>query len=139
MPQPTGKIPVEPNPRRKPAAEPLRRRSALPDPPSPIRRKMVTALLVFVTVVLIVDALVGEKGLIETMRARQVARVESARLASLREENARLREQKRRLSEDPSTIEAEARQQLGLIRPGEVMFILKDIRTSEGPPAGASR
>lgn len=100
---------------------------------------MVTALLVFVTVVLIVDALVGEKGLIETMRARQVARVEAARLASLREENARLREQKRRLSEDPSAIEAEARQQLGLIRPGEVMFILKDIRASDGPPAGASR
>jgi cell division protein FtsB len=90
-------------------------------------------------VVLVVDALVGEKGLVETTRARRIARAEAAQLAGLREENARLREQKRRLLEDPATNEAEARSQLGLIRPGEVMFILKDIRPSDRPRSSGSR
>ena len=34
----------------------------------------------------------------------------------------------RRLNEDPATIESVAREQLGLIRPGEVVFILKDAK-----------
>ena len=85
------------------------------------------AALLFVAVVLTADALVGEKGFLVTMRARQQARIEEAHVAALRQENARLREEKRRLNEEPSTIEAEARRQLGLAKPGEVMFILKDI------------
>jgi len=34
----------------------------------------------------------------------------------------------RRLNEDPETIESLARQDLGLIRPGEIVFILKDLK-----------
>jgi cell division protein FtsB len=35
-------------------------------------------------------------------------------------------------------IESEARQQLGLVRPGEVMFILKDVQPADAPrPAGS--
>jgi cell division protein FtsB len=33
----------------------------------------------------------------------------------------------RRLNEDPSLIESLARQDLGLLRPGEVLFIIKDV------------
>jgi len=86
------------------------------------------AALAFIAVVLMIDALVGEKGLMETMRARKAAQTEEARLDALRLENAKLREEKRRLNEDPASIEAEARRQLGLVRPGEVMFILKDVQ-----------
>ena len=93
------------------------------------------AALVFVAVVLVADALVGEKGFLVTLRARQDAQTEEAKLASLRQENARLREEKRRLNEDAGTIEAEARRQLGLAQPGEIMFILKDIH----PPADRAR
>ncbi len=39
-----------------------------------------------------------------------------------------LREEMRRLNEDPATIESLARQELGLIRPGEIVFILKDLK-----------
>ncbi|MGE3405088.1 MAG: septum formation initiator family protein [Vicinamibacterales bacterium] len=38
-----------------------------------------------------------------------------------------MREEARRLREDPSAIEDIARRELGLIRPGEKLFILKDI------------
>ena len=108
-------------------------------PPSPRRRRLLNAALLFVAVVLAADALVGEKGFLVTMRARQQAHVEEARVAALKQENARLREEKRRLNEEPSTIEAEARRQLGLAKPGEVMFILKDIRPTDAPVPSSVR
>ena len=107
--------------------EPLRRpRSAPAATPPPRRRKRLHLLLIFVTLVLVVDALVGEKGLLETIRARRQYRELTASIERLRSENARLREEARRLLEDPSAIEALAREELGLIRPGEMLFIVKD-------------
>jgi cell division protein FtsB len=87
----------------------------------------VQILLAFVTFVLLIDALVGDRGLVERMQAGERYRQTAADLARLREENAQLREQVRRLNEDPSLIESLARQDLGLLRPGEVLFIIKDV------------
>ena len=128
MPSASPQAPNTPAPRRKAASEPLRARKSTPAPSSPTRRRLLNAALAFIAVVLMIDALVGEKGLMETMRARKAAQTEEARLDALRLENAKLREEKRRLNEDPASIEAEARRQLGLVRPGEVMFILKDVQ-----------
>jgi cell division protein FtsB len=73
-----------------------------------------------------VDAVVGEKGLLSLMQARrEYAAVERA-LEQSRDDNAALREAARRLREDPSAIEAVARRDLGLIKPGELVFIIKD-------------
>jgi cell division protein FtsB len=96
----------------------------------PRRRKRLHLLLIFVTLVLLVDALVGEKGLLETIRARRQYRELTASIERLRSENARLREEARRLLEDPSAIESLAREELGLIRPGEMLFIVKDAKPS---------
>ena len=123
-------MPSAPEPRvpiKRPAgAEPLRRKRAVPIPASAFRRRVVHLLLVFVTLVLVIDALIGEKGLVQSMRARRQYEEVAASLEALRRENASLRDQVRRLNEDPSTIEGLAREELGLIRPGEVVFILKD-------------
>jgi cell division protein FtsB len=91
------------------------------------RRRAVQYLLVFVGCVLAVDALVGEKGLMAMMKARQEYRTLQQSLAGAREDNARLREEARRLREDPAAIEDLARRELGLIRPGEKLFIVKDV------------
>ena len=48
-------------------------------------------------------------------------------LGRARADNAELREMARRLREDPAAIEEQARRELGLIKPGEVLFIVKDI------------
>jgi cell division protein FtsB len=79
----------------------------------------------------VVDALIGEKGLVETMRARRQSREVAVAVERLRVENSQLRESIRRLHGDPGTIEAIARRELGLIRPGEVLFILKDIKPAQ--------
>jgi cell division protein FtsB len=95
---------------------------------SPARRKTFQLLLVFVTLVLIINALVGERGLTETLRARRQHHDLVASIDRLRIENAQLREEARRLRSDPATIEGLARRELGLIRPGEVLFIIKDAK-----------
>jgi cell division protein FtsB len=73
-----------------------------------------------------VNALVGEKGLLGTLKARSDDNAARAALNDLRYENARLQELARRLREDPSAIEEVARRDLGLVRPGETLVILKD-------------
>ena len=90
-------------------------------------------LLVFVTLVLVINALVGERGLMETLRARKQYRELVASIDRLRSENLLLRDDVRRLTSDPATIEALARQELGLIKPGEILFIIRD---SKPAPAG---
>jgi len=90
-------------------------------------RRIVQVLLALAAVVIVVDALVGDRGLLAMLRAgREYDRVASA-TAHQRADNARLRETARRLREDPSAIEEIARRDLGLIRPGEKVFIIKDI------------
>jgi cell division protein FtsB len=110
------------------APPPLRRRRAQPvsPAPSPVRRRLLNYVLALVTVVLVVDALVGDKGLIETIRARRQYADLAASLTALRQQNAQLRDDIRRLKEDPGTIESIARQELGLMRPGELLFVVKD-------------
>jgi cell division protein FtsB len=91
------------------------------------RRRTVQVLVVFVAVVLVVNALVGERGFIETTRAREQNRQLMAAIAALEQENLRLLEDIRRLKEDPRAIEEIARRELGLIRQGELLFIVKDV------------
>ena len=95
---------------------------------APRRRRAVQYVLLFVGCMLVVDALVGEKGLLAMMKARQEYHALEQSVQSARSENARLREDARRLREDPAAIEEIARRELGLIRPGEKLFIVKDVR-----------
>ncbi len=85
------------------------------------------ALILFVAAIVLVDALVGDQGLIAKLRARQQYDELVATIARQRDENARLRDDVHRLREDPAAIEEVARRELGLMKPGEKLFILKDI------------
>ncbi len=93
----------------------------------PRRRSLATVILLLVAVVLVIDAIAGERGWLANRRAAaQYAAAERA-LAEERAHNATLREEARRLRErDPAVIEELARGQLGLMKPGEKLFIVKD-------------
>src|SRR5258707_269795 len=106
---------------RQDTPPPLRRRKAPAEgAPSPLRTRLLNYGLGFVTVILAVDALIGDKGLSDALRARRKHQPVAAALAQKGVEKARLRDDTRRLKEDPGTIEALARQDLGLMRDGEV-------------------
>jgi cell division protein FtsB len=95
--------------------------------PQPRGGRILAGLFVFVVCVLVVDALVGDQGVVATIRARKQYDELSADLRRLRAENTGLREEARRLREDPAAIEEIARRELGLMSPGEKLFIIKDI------------
>jgi len=92
------------------------------------RSRVVRYLVLAVGVVLIIDALVGDRGLLAMLKARQQYRTLEAALARSKAENAQLREEARQLREDPEAIEEIARRELGMIRPGEKLFIVKDVK-----------
>ena len=77
--------------------------------------------------VLVIDALVGDKGLLAMIQARQEFRALEQSLGEVRAENARLRDEARQLREDPQAVEDLARRELGLMKPGEKLFIIRDV------------
>src|SRR3954454_25187544 len=89
-------------------------------------RRVVQWLVVFVASLVVIDGLVGDRGLLAIVRARRQYDTAAAMVARQRAENARLREEVRRLREDPDAIEEIARRELGLIKRGEKVFIIKD-------------
>ncbi len=89
-------------------------------------RRFFRHLLIFITLAIVVDAIFGEKGLLALLEARREYAALERSLARARAENAELRETARLLREDPTAIEDAARRELGLIKPGEVLFIVKD-------------
>ena len=94
-------------------------------------RRIVQTILLFIAAVIVVDALVGEQGLFAMLRARRQAEELAATIARQKAENARLRDEVNRLNDDPAAIEEVARRELGLIRPGEKVFIIKDLSPAE--------
>lgn len=96
------------------------------------RRGRRGALLVvtFIVGFLLFDGLAGDRGLFALMRARQRCDRLNAQVDAARAENERLARQIRRLTDDPAAIEELARRELGLIKPGERLFIIKDVAPS---------
>ena len=92
--------------------------------------------LAIFTAVVLVDAVFGEAGYFARMRARAEYERHLARLTVVRQDNAALRQRSRRLSHDPAAIEETAREELGMLRRGEILFQIKDRRPHADASAG---
>ena len=91
-------------------------------------RRFWAPLLLFVGSAVLVNGLFGERGLLESWRARRSYTSAGHDLARLRTENAQLRDRVRRLKNDPDAIEAVARGELGLARPGEIVITVRNAK-----------
>ena len=120
------------------SARPPVRKKTRPEP-TQRNRGVFQALLVFVVSVLVITALFGEKGLIESMKVRRQYRELASAIAELKRENAAFRDEARRLRADPRAIERLAREELGLISPGELLFIVKDEVKDQRQPSRRAR
>jgi cell division protein FtsB len=85
-------------------------------------------VLVFVACAILLDSLFGDRGLAQTLRARREYARANAELKTLKDQNAALRVEMHRLTADPAAIEAVAREELGLVRTGEILVVVKDVR-----------
>jgi cell division protein FtsB len=91
----------------------------------------VEGVLVFIGCMVLLDALFGERGLVEMMKKRDESKALALEVTTLREQNERLVEEIQKLRDDPATIEDLAKRDLGMIKPGEKLFIIRDL-----PPTG---
>ena len=108
-------------------ARPRRRSDVPPRAQTVARRTRIVQLAIFaIAAIITIDAVVGEKGLLQTFRAQRESSQLVASIHRLRYDNARMRERARRLREDPAAIEEAARREHGLVKPGEVLVIVRD-------------
>jgi len=96
-----------------------------PRRPKP-ERKALKRVIILVSMLLLGNALVGERGLIETFRAYNDSEILGREIQDLRRENESLRRTSLQLQENPEKIEELARRDLGLIRPGEILLVIRD-------------
>jgi cell division protein FtsB len=95
-------------------------------------RRIVHLVLLFVAAVLFINAVVGEGGVVVRQRRRNEYNQLMSELDRLKSANAAMREQNRRLRDDPDALEEAARRDLGLMKRGETVFIIKDQRDHRG-------
>ncbi len=89
-------------------------------------------LVGLVVILLAIFSAVGDRGVVRLYRLVS-ARAELAReIARLREVNGQLAEEARALREDPSRVEGIARDELGLVRPGEAVYDFRGAREGTG-------
>jgi cell division protein FtsB len=100
---------------------------------APLGSRVLKFALAFVACALVLDALVGSRGLPAVLQARREQQALEHELGRIRGENARLRHQVRRLREDPDAIEEIARRDLHMMAPGEKVFIIRDVAPPDPP------
>lgn len=94
-------------------------------------RRWVGRAIALAAAVLAANALVGERGLGDTLRARADFSKAVADLSQMQYENAALAQQVEQLRRDRATIEKIARGELGLIRPGEVLVVVQEVDAAD--------
>ena len=90
-----------------------------------LRKKAAALASAIALIALLVGSLFGDRGILHLMTQRERALVLAREIESLREENARLAGDIAALRSDPAAIERIAREELGLARPGETVFLLR--------------
>ena len=107
----------------------------MPPPMRPAQNSRLKAVAIAALVVgaIVYGALRDEEGVRHVFRERSRLQELNHSVAGLREENQKLRAQIKALREDPRAVERLAREDLGLSKAGEVVFIL------ESEPEGTGR
>src|SRR5262245_34427473 len=91
-----------------------------------LRKKAVILASIIVMVGLVVGSLFGDRGLLQLVSQRQRADALAREIDQLRSENSHLAAEIAALRRDPAAIERLAREELGLARPGETVFVIRD-------------
>jgi|MudIll2142460700_1097286.scaffolds.fasta_scaffold300061_2 cell division protein FtsB len=89
-------------------------------------------IILLVLVILLAASLLGDRGLIRLIQMHQTRAALAREVERLSATNAALADEVRALRTDPGRIEAIAREELGLVKPGELVYEFRG-----APPAPA--
>ena len=99
-------------------------------PPFRPRLKLAAILLL----ALVAASVVGNRGLVRVYRMHQTRAALEREIAQLTASNAALAEEVRALRTDPGRVEAIAREDLGLVKPGELVYEFRVAPRLSRPP-----
>jgi len=91
-----------------------------------LRRKAATLASIIALVALLVGALFGDRGLLHLIDQRHRAEALAREVEELDTENAHLANEIKALRSDPRAIKRLAREELGFVRAGETVFLVRD-------------
>jgi cell division protein FtsB len=96
-----------------------------------LRKKAAILASIIVVVGLVVGSLFGDRGLLQLVSQRERRDALAREIEQLKTDNARLAADIRALRQDPAAIERIAREELGLARPGETVFIIREAPSAD--------
>jgi cell division protein FtsB len=98
-----------------------------------LRKKAATLGSIIALIALLVGSLFGDRGILHLVAQRERAESLRREIEDLRAENGRLAAEITGLKTDPRAIERLAREELGLARPGETVFLIPEEDPSDRP------
>lgn len=96
-------------------------------------------ILVLLCFALVVNQIFGNHGWLALRRQKKEFESLQQKIQKLQQENQQLEKQIKALKSDPKAIEKQAREQLRLVRPGELIFTLPEKKPQSQPPADVTR
>src|SRR3990172_3766985 len=100
-----------------------------------LKRKALSLALFLIVAASTLNALFGDRGLLELVKARQEIESLDREIVTLRTQNQSLLEEIRALKTSPLAVERLARENLGLVKPGEIVLLIRDTgRNSDSRP-----
>jgi cell division protein FtsB len=98
-----------------------------------LRKKAAVLASIIVVVGLVVGSLFGDHGLLQLVTQRERTDALAREIEQLKSENARLAAEVAALRRDPAAIERLAREELGLARAGEAIFVIREEPSPDHP------
>ena len=92
----------------------------------PLKRKALSLALFLIVAASMLNALFGDRGLLELLRARQEIESLDREIATLRAQNQGLLGEIRDLKTSPLAVERLARENLALVKPGEIVLLIRE-------------
>jgi cell division protein FtsB len=91
-----------------------------------LKRKALGLALFLILASSILNALFGDRGFIEMLKARRELQALEQEISAIQAENQKLLEDIRALKTSPLAIERLAREQLGLVKPDELILLIRE-------------
>ncbi|MGE3178854.1 MAG: septum formation initiator family protein [Vicinamibacterales bacterium] len=96
-------------------------------------RRVVHLLILTFAAIMLIDAVVGDQGVVALSRARRELTQLSEQVQRLHAENEAIQVRNRRLRDDAAALEEAVRRDLGLMKRGEKVFIIRDLPSPPQP------
>lgn len=101
----------------------------------PLKRKALSLAIFLIAAASMLNAMFGDRGLLELLRARREIESMDREIAELRETNEHLLQEVRGLKSSPLAIERLARENMGLVKPGEIVLLIRPPAEAAQPPS----